>query len=195
MKVSTVQGIPFRLLNWEDLAVLTNALADQINGKAQHLDRFVALANGGLTMVRHLADILEMDRISLLQVKSYTGINENVTQPRIEQPLHVEVQNEHLLVFEDIVDTGNTLRTIHEYLQEKGAASALVATLVQKSHSSVQADFVGARWDEWIIFPYETRETIQALQQKWSTAGVADQEIRAALLEIGFSVQQIDRFW
>lgn len=195
MKVSNVQGIPFRLLAWEDLADLTNTLADQINGQAQTVNRLVALANGGLTMVRHLADILEMDRINLLQIKSYTGINENVSQPRIEQPLHIDVENEHLLVFEDIVDTGNTLRSIQQYLGEKKAASYKVATLVQKSHATVQADYVAAKWDEWIIFPYETRETIQALGAKWSAEGGEDSLIRQNLAEIGFTNDQIDRFW
>jgi hypoxanthine phosphoribosyltransferase len=195
MKVSNVQGIPFRLLNWDDLASLTNSLVEQINGQAQELDRLVALANGGLTMVRHLADMLEMDRISLLQIKSYTGINENVSQPRIEQPLHINVENEHLLVFEDIVDTGNTLRSIQQYLSEKQAASYTVATLVQKSHATMKADFVGAEWDEWIIFPYETRETIQALKGKWSAEQVSVSSIRENLQEIGFTNDQIDRFW
>lgn len=195
MKVSKVQGIPFRLLDWEDLALLTNNLADQINGQARHLDRLVALANGGLTMVRHLADILEMDRISLLQIKSYTGINENVSQPRIEQPLHINVENENLLVFEDIVDTGNTLKSIQQYLEEKKAASYTVATLVQKTHATVKAEFVGAEWDEWIIFPYETRETIQALKQKWLGESISEDQIREGLQEIGFTHDQIDRFW
>lgn len=195
MKVSTVQNIPFRLLNWEDLAELTNTLADQINGQAQHFDRLVALANGGLTMVRHLADILEMDRISLLQIKSYTSINENVTTPTIVQPLHIDVENENLLIFEDIVDTGNTLKSIQEYIVEKKASSYIVATLIQKSHTTKKAEFVAAEWDEWVIFPYETRETIQALKQKWLSSDVSESDIRQGLQEIGFTNDQIDRFW
>jgi len=195
MKVSTVQNIPFRLLNWEDLAELTNTLADQINGRARQLDRLVALANGGLTMVRHLADILEMDRISFMQIKSYTSINENVSTPSIVQPLHIDVENENLLIFEDIVDTGSTLKAIEEYIVEKKAASYVVATLIQKSHTTKKADFVAAEWDEWIIFPYETRETIQALKQKWLSSGVDEADIRQGLQEIGFTNDQIDRFW
>jgi len=195
MKVSTVQNIPFRLLNWEDLAELTNILADQINGQARQLDRLVALANGGLTMVRHLADILEMDRISLLQIKSYTSINENVSTPSIVQPLHIDVENENLLIFEDIVDTGNTLKAIQEYIVEKKASSYVVATLIQKSHTTKKAEFVAAEWDEWVIFPYETRETIQALKQKWQANGVVESNIRQGLHEIGFTNDQIDRFW
>lgn len=195
MKVSAVQNIPFRLLNWEDLAELTNILADQINGQARQLDRLVALANGGLTMVRHLADILEMDRISLLQIKSYTSINENVSTPSIVQPLHIDVENENLLIFEDIVDTGNTLKAIQDYIVEKKASSYVVATLIQKSHATKKAEFVAAEWDEWIIFPYETRETIQALKQKWLQGGVGESEVRTGLQEIGFTNEQIDRFW
>ena len=171
MKHSTVDNIPFTLLDWADLQSITDDLAHQINGQAQNFDRIIAVANGGLTMVRHLADRLNLKVISLLQISSYQGVAEHDPEPIILQPLPMDVQGERLLLFEDIVDSGATLKVMEQYLETIGVTEFKVATQVEKSHTVKHADFVGLHQDGWIIFPYETRETILDLGQKWRQAG------------------------
>jgi len=194
MKQSIVDDIAFTLLDWPDLTQITEDLAAQINGQAQEFDRIVALANGGLSMVRHLADRLNFKTISLLQISSYQGVAEQDPEPVILQPLPMDVQGENILLFEDIVDTGATLEVADKYLETIGVSSYKVATQVEKSHTTYHADFVGVRNDDWIIFPYETRETILDLQSKWQSSGVTREEIFQRLTTIGFSQTDIDQY-
>lgn len=194
MKQSNVGDIPFALFNWSDMTELTEDLAKAINGQAKDYDRIVALANGGLTMVRHLADRLNQKTISLLQISSYQGVAEHDPEPIIQQPLPMDVQGEKLLIFEDIVDTGATLVVMDKYLDAIGVENYQVATLVEKSQTVRRAEFVGARNDSWIIFPYEIRETILDLNKKWQSVGLGNQDIRDRLTEIGFNSADLDLY-
>lgn len=192
MKKSIVDDIPFALLDWNDLSNLTTKLAQQIEKDGRQYDRIIALANGGLTMVRDLADQLQQKNISLLQISSYSGVAEHDPEPVILQPLPMDVQAEKLLIFEDIVDTGSTLEVLDKYLDTLGVRNYQVATLIEKSATSRQAEFVGEHIDRWIIFPYETKETILDLVSKWQDK--FDQpQIVEHLRVIGFTVTEIER--
>ncbi len=195
MKQSQIDDIAFTLFDWPDLTQLTESLAQQILQSGQQFDRIVPLANGGLTMVRHLADRLNLKTISLLQISSYQGVAEHDPEPIILQPLPTDIQGENVLIFEDIVDTGSTLLVMDKYLETIGVDRYIVATQVEKSHTVRQAEYVGTRNDDWIIFPYEVRETILDLQAKWRKSQVQDSEIRERLVEIGFSNQDIVQYF
>jgi hypoxanthine phosphoribosyltransferase len=194
MKHTHVGGIPFALLNWQDLTTLTEKLAAEILSSGQEFDRIIAVANGGLTMVRHLADRLNLKTISVLQISSYQGVAEHDPEPIIQQPMPLDVQGEKLLIFEDIVDTGSTLLVMDQYLETIGVSEYWIATQVEKSKTVRNADYVGARMDEWLIFPYEIRETIVDLMKKWRAEQIPDSEIRERLLTIGFASEDIDLY-
>lgn len=194
MKQSVVADIPFALLDWDDLTNLTKHLASQVKSCNRSYDRLVALANGGLTMVRLLADELQLTDISLLQISSYSGVAEHDPEPIILQGLPEVVSGERLLIFEDIVDTGATLQVLDQYLDAIGVNEFDVATLVEKNHTVRPAEFVADRINRWIIFPYETRETIEDLVKKWQQSSLSAEQISANLLQIGFSKQQIEQF-
>ena len=194
MKQSQIDDIAFTLLDWQDLTQLTESLAKQIFLSGESFDRIVPLANGGLTMVRHLADRLNLKTISLLQISSYQGVAEHDPEPIILQPLPTDIAGEKVLIFEDIVDTGSTLLVMKKYLETIGVSEYKVATQVEKSHTVAHADFIGTQNDDWIIFPYEVRETILDLQAKWESSGTLGSEIRERLKEIGFQDGDIEQY-
>ncbi len=198
MKHTHIDEIHFTHITWEDLAALTETVAEEILHAEQvhSFDRIIAIANGGLTMARHFGDRLGMKKISLLQTAFYADINQREEEPTVLQPLAVDITDEHVLVFEDIVDTGKTLEFIRPLLLDQyGAQSVTIASLLSKSWASVQPDFVAAQLDTWIIYPYETRETIESPAQKWTQAGHNASEISKRLMEIGFSTQDIHRYF
>jgi hypoxanthine phosphoribosyltransferase len=190
MKQTTQFGITFSYWNWEDLEKTTIELADQIDAVGREYDRIIALANGGMTMVRLLGDRLGTNKISCVQLSFYQGINDTKKEPQIIQPLVAKVSGQKILIFEDIVDTGATLEFALSYLRDHGVASVETASLVVKPHSSVQPEFAGVTW---VIFPYEVRETIEELWAKWKDEH-GEQATKAALLEIGFSPEDFAQF-
>lgn len=193
MKQTTQFGIPFSFWNWDDLERTTIQLADQVEATGKQYDRIIALANGGMTMVRLLGDRLGTNKISCVQLSFYQGINDTKKEPQIIQPLTAKVSGQNILIFEDIVDTGATLEFALSYLRDHGVASVETASLVVKPHTTIQPQFIGSVEKSWIIFPYEVRETIEELWEKWhEEQGV--EATKTALMEIGFSPEDFAQF-
>lgn len=194
MKRTTEFDIPFNFWDWQDLEKATNMLAISVLESGKEYDRIIALANGGLTMVRLLADRLGTTKISSVQLSFYQGINDTKKEPQIRQPLTAKVDGQNVLLFEDIVDSGATLEFALEYLNNHGVRSVDSAALVVKPHSSIRPTFAAESETAWVIFPYEIRETLSELWQKWRASGHNDSDIRAAMLRVGFSPSDIDLY-
>jgi hypoxanthine phosphoribosyltransferase len=94
-------------------------------------------------LVRHLDLAL---RIDLIQASSYRGA---VTTPgalRIQPELVPDVAGRHVLLLDDILDTGQTLAYLVKHLEGLGAASVKVAVLLRKTgrqQMPVQPDYCG----------------------------------------------------
>ena len=68
-----------------------------------------------------------------LQVSSYEGGFESTGKVRIVSGLDEKIiKGKHVLVIEDIVDTGRTVAFLKDYIKSKGAVSFRVATLLSK---------------------------------------------------------------
>lgn len=194
MKHTTEFGIAFSYWEWSDLEAATLDLAAQITASGKTYDRIIALANGGLTMVRLLGDRLGTNKMSSVQLSFYQGINELKKEPQIIQPLTMRVAKQNILIFEDIVDTGATLEFALEYIKDHGVASVETASLVLKKKSRVTPEFHSVVEESWVVFPYEARETIEELTAKWLASDIELMEVHAALARIGFSPEEISRY-
>src|SRR5438132_13077207 len=77
-------------------------------------------------LVRHLDLPL---RIDLIQASSYRGAATTPGQLRIAPELVPDVRGRHVLLLDDILDTGQTLSYVVRHLHHLGAASLRVAVL------------------------------------------------------------------
>lgn len=75
--------------------------------------------------------------IELMGVSSYHGGISSSADIKITKDLEVSVANRHVIIAEDIVDTGKTLDVISKLLLHRGAASVEVATLLDKPEGRV----------------------------------------------------------
>lgn len=82
-----------------------------------------------------MADLIRSISLPLhcefIRVSSYAN-NKSVGDVRIDFDLTQPVAEKHVLLVEDIVDTGRTLRFLLEHLKTKGAASVKVCSLLYK---------------------------------------------------------------
>jgi len=80
-------------------------------------------------LLKHIrADVM----IDFLEIGSYYG-TASTGKHRISKDLKYSVEGEHVLVIEDIVDTGNTLEFLFNYFSSKGAKTVDIACLLDKS--------------------------------------------------------------
>ena len=79
-------------------------------------------------MIRELTVPCQMD---FLRISSYEGTN-STGKAKVKQELSANVEGRHVLILEDIFDTGNSLDYTYKYLQSKNPASIKSCTLLDK---------------------------------------------------------------
>ena len=92
--------------------------------------------------MKHIDLDIEID---FMDVSSYDGA-ESVGDVKINKDLDKSVKGESILLVEDIVDTGRTLKEVKKLLLHKGAAEVKIVSLLDKPSRRVieiQADYVG----------------------------------------------------
>ncbi len=106
----------------------------------------VALLNGTVTFLADLMRCMELPlQMDLMGVSSYHG---GTSSGRLEfnRPLKLSVKGRHVLLVDDILDTGKTLRAVTAELARLGAASVRTCVLLDKPAGRVgefAADYVG----------------------------------------------------
>ena len=96
-------------------------------------------------LIRSLTIPTEMDFIKL---HSYSGTRP-AGSPVFDLGDQIDVAGKHILIVEDIVDTGQTMATVMQNFADKGAASIKICTLLDKPSrrtelcSSVHAEYIG----------------------------------------------------
>ena len=95
-------------------------------------------------MIRHIKVPCEMD---FMCVSSYQGTN-STGRTMISKDLNNDIHGRHVLILEDIFDTGNSLEFICNHLKNKEPASLKICTLLDKPERrkpgvQVKCDWVG----------------------------------------------------
>jgi len=102
--------------------------------------------------VRHLPVRM---RIDVMAVSSYRGRATTNVGTRVVYPASFDVQSKHVLIIDDILDSGRTIKVVRELLSEQGAASVKSCVLLKKKLSvapAVEADYVGFEIpDEFVV--------------------------------------------
>lgn len=103
-------------------------------------------------LLRRVPRVLE---IECLNVASYHGGVESSGTVDFLDRHFPEVKGRHVLLLDDILDTGRTLRTVTERLIEEGAVAVHTAVLLAKDKprlEEVSADYVGFQiGDEFVV--------------------------------------------
>ncbi len=107
----------------------------------------VAIVNGALIFT---ADLLRQMRSPLrldcLRASSYHTGTRAVGEPRIVDQMKLDVKGQHVLLVDDILDTGKTLAAVAGLIKAKGAASVQTCVLLDKKARRAvpfEADYVG----------------------------------------------------
>ncbi|SNC67683.1 hypoxanthine phosphoribosyltransferase [Hymenobacter gelipurpurascens] len=115
------------------LASAIQALAARLNQDyAGQTPLFVAVLNGSFMFAADLMKSLSIDcEISFIKVASYQGTS---STGKVQEVLGLsqEINGRHVVILEDIVDTGHTMRMLLDTLGAKQPASLEVATLFLK---------------------------------------------------------------
>jgi hypoxanthine phosphoribosyltransferase len=152
----------YHSVSWKQLHSLTHTLTEKIQEKSPELDLIVGIARGGLTIAHIASDFLKLP-VASFTISSYKDLKQ---QKMSEIAYHVggDLQHKNILLIDDVSDTGKTFVRGIKYLTELGAASITTASPFIKPWTVHMPDFYVEQVDDWIVFPYDMRETVESLQ-------------------------------
>lgn len=172
----------FLSLTWEELHNTVHGLSRKIASGGIRFDLIVAIARGGMTPAHILSDFLSLP-VATFTVSSYRDLQQGKLSD-ISYHVGGQLHGKQILLIDDISDTGKTFIRGMEHLREMGCGSVKTASLFVKPWTKHLPDYYDRETDRWIVFPYEARETVEALAKIMRKEGRADNEIRAKLKEI-----------
>ncbi|MBK6408477.1 MAG: hypoxanthine phosphoribosyltransferase [Flavobacteriales bacterium] len=116
-----------------DLSAAMDAVAKKVAAEyADKVPLFVGVLNGGYFFASELLKRLPITcEITFVKVASYHGTVSSGTVSQLIG-LNERIADRHVVVVEDIVDTGNTIAHIVEALREKNPASIAITSLLLK---------------------------------------------------------------
>ncbi|MDA3931363.1 MAG: hypoxanthine phosphoribosyltransferase [Tenericutes bacterium] len=129
------------LVNHDEIVKVSKKLGEQIT--LDYVDKkplIIGLLNGCLPFLAELMKHIDLYcEYEVMSVKSYHGGTKSVGNVKIVKDLDVSVEGRHVIIAEDIVDTGRTINVVKELLIYRGAASVEVATLLDKPEGRIEA--------------------------------------------------------
>ncbi len=132
-------------------------LGTQLNTDYADKDMMVvAIVNGALIFAADLLRQLRSPlRLDCLRASSYHTGTKAVGEPRIVDQMKLDVSGQHVLLVDDILDTGKTLAAVAGLVKSKGAASVRTCVLLDKKARRAvpfEADYVGFEIpDEFVV--------------------------------------------
>lgn len=136
IKIHDKEFVPF--LSAEEIDEQVARLANEIN--KDYSDKrplFIAILNGSFVFASDLFKKLTIEaEISFIKLASYKGIKSTgkvITAIGLDEDLH----NRHIVILEDIVDTGKTLNEFLPQLKNHHPASLRVCSLLHKPEASL----------------------------------------------------------
>ena len=95
-------------------------------------------------MIRAFDDHCQLD---FMWISSYKG-TESTGKISVKQDVKSDLSGRHVVILEDILDSGRSLQFVKQHLLEKGAASVRICTLLDKPEGrapgiDIQAEYVG----------------------------------------------------
>jgi hypoxanthine phosphoribosyltransferase len=149
------------VMTWDDLGAGARGLAEAVADDGWVPDMILGIARGGLLVAGAVGYALGVKNTFTMNVEFYTGVDERLDMPMILPPVPdlVDFAETKVLIADDVADTGETLKAVHEFLEGK-VAEVRSAVLYEKPRSAVKCEYVWRRTDRWITFPWSAREPI-----------------------------------
>jgi len=128
------------LLSEEEVDKRINEIAAQINqdyaGKEIHL---ICILKGGVFFTCELAKRITVPvSMDFMSVSSYGADTKSSGVVRIIKDLDEPLAGKHVLIVEDIIDSGRTLAYLIEVLKQRGPADIRLCTLLDKPERRVK---------------------------------------------------------
>jgi len=132
MKIADLTFEP--LIEADAIAKRINLMSEQLNADyAEKSPIFIGVLSGSFMFISDLLKQINIPcEITFTKLASYFGGTSTTRKIREDIDLSVDISGRHIIIIEDIVDTGNTLSYLIEKLKLHSPASIRVCSLLLK---------------------------------------------------------------
>lgn len=150
------------LIDTETLQQRIHELGQHISTDYRHLGGdliLICILKGGVMFLTDLMRHIDYPHeIDFMAVSSYgKGARETTRNVRIDMDLTAQLTNKHVLIVEDIIDSGYTLEFVIKLLKARGPTSIRLVTLLNKQSRRevpIPVDYVGFDIEDRFVFGY-----------------------------------------
>ena len=118
----------------------------------------VGVLKGAFVFVSDLVRNINLDlSIDFMAVSSYGMSTQSSGVVKINKDIEMDITGKNVIIVEDIIDTGLTLKYIKEYLSGKNAKSVRICTLLDKPSRrkcDVEVDYIVFEIEDLFIVGY-----------------------------------------
>ena len=139
-------------------------LKTRVNEIAQEIERdyagkeimLISVLRGSFIFMADLCRAIDLDcTLDFMSVSSYGKGTSSSGQVQITKDLSEDISGRHIIVVEDILDSGNTLYNLAGHLRDRGAASVALCVLLDKParrEKPIEPNYVGFTVpDEFVV--------------------------------------------
>ena len=134
---------------------LAREISSEYAGKEPVL---IGVLNGAVFFFSDLVMKMSIpSRIDFIRAASYGSAMTSSGSVILTKDVELSLKQKHVIIIEDIVDTGLTLQKIIQYLVEKGADSVKVCALIDKlerREADIKVDYRGFQVQEGFLIGY-----------------------------------------
>lgn len=148
------------MISAKAIAARVEAMAVEITEQFKDTEKLVVigLLRGSFMFISDLVRELDLPvEVDFLETSSYGDSMESSREVRILKDLRGEIENRDILVVEDIVDTGHTLKHVIQLLESRKPSRMMVCALLDKPERrevDVKADLVGFEIEDKFVVGY-----------------------------------------
>lgn len=118
----------------------------------------VSIINGAILFTADLVRTIPNPiRLDCIRISSYRNETKSLGKPQLYHSLTLDVSNRHVLLIDDILDTGKTLAMVVGLIQKLKPASVKTCVLLDKKgrrEVEFEADFVGFQIPDKFVVGY-----------------------------------------
>lgn len=148
-----------KLYTASEIARKVTELGNEISQVYKGQELFViGILKGGFMFMADLVRSIRLPmKIEFARLSSYGEGDSPVGDVSIIDDIHEDIAGRHVLIVDDIMDTGHSLCAFKKHLENKGPASVRICTMIDKTvrrEASIAPDYYGFRITDGFVVGY-----------------------------------------
>jgi len=148
-----------KYLNRHEIDAAVQNIANRINADYEGQSVvLVGVLKGAIVFMADLVRHLKMDvEVEFVRLSSYGKARTSSGTVTILKDIQADIRGKHVLIVEEIIDSGRTLKFLYERLKQSGPVSVEIVTLLDKSSKrvvDVPVKYVGRTIEDQFLVGY-----------------------------------------